>query len=300
MKKTILAIIPFILLTSCGGNSSSSSTSSATSKTSSEIPTSEISSSSIEPKIEYKELNVISFQPYYSRMGKIEEKEFWKLPEGFTKYGDLLKGAGDYLRDNISSISYEYISKDEVLNADLFKKLGPNQIILFEGHGSFEKYNEEDVEMHSVMWTGQEYDYSKKDTDEDYKSLNLVPGDVYNEALTDLFIEKYVKDLTGSIVYLGNCHSGRDCTFAQAFLKKGAEAVIANSHAIQAAYNSLIEYTTITNLAKINPLTDKPYTIYEALKDAKNKYGQTDQEKYPIANGSEPMVYGNPYYTIAK
>ncbi len=114
--------------------------------------------------------------------------------------------------------------------------------------------------------------------------------------------DKYVGDLTGSIVYLGNCFSGRECTFAQAFLQKGAEAVIGNSHAIQVPYNSLVEYTTITKLGEINPKTHMTYTIYEALEYAKSIYGKNDHEKNPDLAGdpSEPILYGNPNFRIAE
>ncbi|MCQ3914421.1 MAG: hypothetical protein MJ201_01200 [Mycoplasmoidaceae bacterium] len=121
-----------------------------------------------------------------------------------------------------------------------------------------------------------------------------------NEAISMYFIEQYVGDLDGSIVYLGNCFSGREVTFAQTFLNKGAEAVIGNSDTIQVAYNSLIEYTTIKKLGEINKKTKKPYTLYEALEYAKSIYGKTDKEKYSAANGAEPILFGNPNFRLSK
>ena len=170
--------------------------------------------------------------------------------------------------------------KDQNINKDIFSKLGKNQIILFEGHGSFETIPG-DPEMHSVMWTGASYDESKKETDEDYKNNRLIGAGAlgYEEALDSYFVEEHVGDITGSIVYLGNCYSAREVTFAQSFLKKGAVAVIGNSHTTQSAYNSLMTYSTITNLIQNNPETNKPYTLLEALNKGKSLYGKNDQEK---------------------
>ena len=74
-----------------------------------------------------------------------------ELPEGFEHYADLVKGAGDYLVDNISSISYKSYSIDKYINPSSFTKLGKNQIIMFEGHGSFTQISEQDPLLYSVM-----------------------------------------------------------------------------------------------------------------------------------------------------
>ena len=236
-------------------------------------------------------------------MSEIEMKTGWELPAGYTNYNQLVKGAGDELKGLIPTVTYkaENVSKDQVLNSELFKKLGKNQIILFEGHGSFEKFYEDDVEMHSVMWTGRDYQESEKETNPDYLNYNLIPAGFggYEEALTSGFIEEYVGDLTGSIVYLGNCFSARETTFAQSFLRKGAAAVIGNTHTTQSAYNSLIEYSTIKFLGEINPETKKTNTLFEAMAKAKQIYGKTDAEKYPAACGSEPTIYGDAYFCLS-
>lgn len=251
------------------------------------------------PKITYKELNVVSFQPFYN--DPISTKvEAWKLPDGIETYNDLIKAGGDSLESNIDTISYKEkdCSKNQVLTKELFSKLGPNQIILFEGHGSFEHFQYGgDQNMHSVMWTGQDF---TRGEDDDVINSRIIKTQENHEALTLYFVEEYVKDLTGSIVYLGNCFSGRECTFAQSFMEKGAVAVIGNSDTTQSAYNNLMEYTTIKKLGEINPDTHLPYTIYEALEFAKGLYGRNDAEKSGFGSGSEPILYGNPNYRIAK
>lgn len=275
MKKNIFLFIAPLVLVSCGNNTN-------------------------QVTLKYKSYSVVTFQPYFSQVDG-EDDPRWPLPDGFTSYNQLLKGAGDYLKNNIPTITYkdENCSKDQYLNKELFKKLGPNQIILFEGHGSFDKWYENDTECHSVMWTGRDYKDGDLE-DDDHKEFRLVAGDTWNEALTSNFIDEYVGDLTGSIVYLGNCLSGRDCTFAQSFLNKGASAVIGNSHTTMSFYNSCIEYTTIKYLGKINPATQKTYTLYEALSVAKSIYGKNDKERYEAACGSEAFIFGDPYFCLSE
>ena len=244
-----------------------------------------------------KEMEIVSFQPYYSSSDPTPSVEGWEIPDGFEHYHDLVKGAGDYLVDNISSISYKSCSKDENLYEGQIEKLGKNQIIMFEGHGSMEKFLGGDPYQHSVIWTGLSYN-DEKITEDDKENSRIVDADG-NAALTMYFIDEYVGDLTGSIVYLGNCHSGHEVTLAQTFLNKGAEAVIGNSDTIQVAYNSLIEYTTIKKLGEINKDTNKLYTIYEALEYAKSIYGKNDAEKDPYAAGAEPLLFGNPNFRLS-
>lgn len=250
-------------------------------------------------QIPCKEMEIVSFQPYYTTHDPEIRVPGWELPEGFEHYADLVKGAGDYLANHIDSIEYETCSKEEYINADLLSKMGKNQIIMFEGHGSYMPIYELDPYCYSVIWTGRDYD-EELIKPEDIQEKRIVNADYYHEAITLNFIDEYVGDLTGSIVYLGNCHSGHEVTLAQAFLNKGAEAVIGNSDTIQVAYNSLIEYTTIKKLGEINKDTNKLYTIYEALEYAKSIYGKNDAEKHSSALGAEPLLFGNPNFRISK
>ena len=252
-------------------------------------------------KIAYKQIYIVSFQPFYTEEGPEPSVEGWELPDGFDCYAKLIQGAGDYLTDNIDTIQYKSCAKqEEYIQPSSFAKLGKNQIIMFEGHGSFVPIVEDEPEAYSVMWTGRDWNATPAPEQDDVDELRIVPAETYHEAITLHFVEKYVNDLSGSIVYLGNCYSGREVTFAQAFLNKGAEAVIGNSDTIQVAYNSLMEYTTIKKLGEINPDTNLPYTIYEALEYAKSIYGKNDKEKYPAARGAEPLLFGNPNFRISK
>ena len=194
----------------------------------------------------------------------------------------VLAGMGGY---NICSILSKYPKKVKQVNR-----------IIVDPHKDIDVVRETiinygfDIELEKIVLENNKYynliSFIRNDNHRTYSDLELKFG--YKE-----------QSLLGSLVYLGNCYSGREVTLAQTFLKLGAEAVIANSHTIQAHYNSCMEYTTIKYLTILNPETNKTYTLYEALCKAKEIYGKTDQDHYQMAAGSEPMIFGNPNFCLS-
>lgn len=283
MKSKIFLLSAILLLSSCGTNKTS---------------TSQNASSTSAIPIKYKSLDVITFQPFYSESSKIPSSDKLPLPEGINSYGDLISAAAQ----NVSNISanIEYLTTKSTKNISLrhedFANLGKNQIIIFEGHGSCVWM---DNEARSVIWTGNDYDESKKDTDHDYIENLLINAD-YHEAITNFYVEEYCGDLTESIIYLDNCFSGRDSTLAKTFLDKGAAAVIGHTNTTQQTYGNTMVYETLLNLTKINQNTQTTNTIYEALTLAKQKYGKDDSVPCPYSLKSEPLLYGNPNWKITQ
>lgn len=273
MNKKLLILLPLLLLCSCSKQ---------------EEP---------DKPIEYKNLDVITYQPFYFQSSTITSKEEMPLPEGINSYGDLIVDAGKILSNASDKITYKenLSTKDKSLGHDEFSKMGKNQVILFEGHGSCIWM---DNEPRSVIWTGNDYDETKKETDFDYKENLLVEAD-YNEAFTSYYVEKYCPDISGSIVYLDNCFSARDSTLAKSFLDKGAAAVIGHTNTTQQIYGNTILHETIKNLTVINKQTKTTYTLYEALTLAKEKYGKDDGVKFPYALNSEPLLFGDPNWKIS-
>lgn len=272
MKKKLFILLPMLLLCSCSNEPQ------------------------VKP-IEYKKLDVITFQPFYYQSSTIKSVPQLPLPEGINSYGDLVGDAGNILSNVSDKITYrlDYSTKDVALGHTEFSHLGKDQIIVFEGHGSCIWM---DNDAHSVIWTGNDYNPSKLDTDDDYKENLLVEAD-YHEAINSYYIEKYCPDITGSIVYLDNCFSARDSTLAKSFLDKGAAAVIGHTTTTQQPYGNTILHETLKNLTLINEATKTTNTIYESLTLAKNKYGKDDSVPFPYASHSEPLLFGNPNWKIS-
>ena len=181
-------------------------------------------------KIEYKNYEILTIQPFYFQSKNFEKIEGLELPTGVSNYAELLPFTAAELTRKSESFSYnseaslarKEESGEERITKEIFSSFGPNKIILFEGHGSFVPYAEGEIECHSVIWTGNDYDDDIKESDpkyQDYQDFLYVP-DIYNETISDLFVDKYCPNISGSLVYLGLCFSGRDSTLAQAFLKK--------------------------------------------------------------------------------
>ncbi len=59
------------------------------------------------------------------------------------------------------------------------------------------------------------------------------------------FIKHYCGSLTNSFVYLSTCKSGCTSELANAFIQKGAKAVVANDRRINTVYTQSVMYTTI-------------------------------------------------------
>lgn len=265
MKKILFLIIPILLTSSCGNIQNN-----------------------------FKTLEIISFQPFYYQSSQIVSNDKIALPQGVKSFGDLIPTVSDYIATLNKNINYLSSSTKSVsLRHEDFAKLGKNQIILFEGHGSCVWF---DNEAHSVIWTGNEYDESKKET-EDYQQNYIINAE-YQEGITNFYIDKYCGDLTGSIVYLDNCFSGRDSTLAKAFLDKGAAAVIGHTNTTQQTYGNIMLYETLMNLTRINSKNNTNNTIFEALSLAKEKYGKDDSVLFPFSTHSEPILFGNPNWKI--
>ncbi|MDO4538703.1 MAG: hypothetical protein Q4B54_11115, partial [Coriobacteriales bacterium] len=99
------------------------------------------------------------------------------------------------------------------------KSFGPNQVILWDGHGGYES------DIHSFLLTGEKFDWWKWATKQSYREDNAQNVTIYCDdqvCITSKFIDTYCGDLSGDLVYLGACESEKDSTLADAFLNKGA------------------------------------------------------------------------------
>ena len=280
MKKQILNSIILLssFLVSCGGNKN---------------PT------------QYK---VFLVQPVYTEAASytlMNEGETPIIP--FAGYDDasILECAANNLAQ-LDNVTFENHIKDAPITKEVVQSFGENQIIFFQGHGDW-MYGKNVIGIE----TGAMYDDEKYDSDPNYKADVddglIIPG--WNEIITAKYITKYCGSLDNSIVYLGQCEtcheeytyndqdeiigSEIDESLVNAFLEKGAAAVIANTHTIGMRYGNLLEFTTINLLGNINSQTGKKYTIGEALQEAKNTYGEKD-----INSGCESKLFGNANWRI--
>lgn len=236
-------------------------------------------------------MSVQIYQPYYDWVSSISATEdYIALPDGVGNEADLLSSAAT----NISTAleNYSYLSSNLHANADVsldsVDSFGANQIILWQGHGTWAG-----SKLHSIVMTGKAFDWNAWLWDlfyfTDCVKSRIVNSNGY-ESFSSKYIDKYCADLTNSFIYLGPCQSGYDDVLAQSFLNKGAAAVIANTDTILCRYGDMIEYTVAHLLSQVNPATNNYYTLGEALAAAKTSYGESDAQHG--GQGAVPTIFG--------
>lgn len=250
------------------------------------------------------EINVYTIQPWYTECKGIKQEEGetpkWHdlpndVPSEYKNDGDIIRYAGKKIDETFENCKYDeakYSSKDEKISLETIKKLGPNQIVIWQGHGVWD-YS---FEYHSALLTGNKSNLEKMEDPEYYLDVcsKRIVFDGEDECITSKYIDHYCGNLENSFIYLGPCESGHDSVLAQSFLDKGARAVIGNTRTIAKRYGDLVQYATITKLTEIDTLTNEKYTLGFALDEAKYKYGETDAKsgKYAGAVGAEPVLFG--------
>lgn len=246
--------------------------------------------------------DIISLQPFYTDLlDRCKDDTILGFPEGVEHESNLLIAGATNLSNALENVSYkdENCLKDNKINKDTFKMFGKNQIILIQSHGDYV-----DEYTHETIVTGEDYieeDIPKEDKDK------IVQSSTFNEktgkmmsALTPEFVKAYCPDISGSIVYMGQCHGAHDYALATAFLDKGAVAVYGSTLAIQMHYGDMMQYRVTSLLSEVNPNTKNYYTTNEALKQAQSEYGINDSAKYGGgAMGARMILFGDPNLRLA-
>ena len=232
-----------------------------------------------------------SFSPYMSNQLLIQRTGDMKLPSR-QKIRELLAKAekDSELISTYNSFAYSYSS--------LFSRTIDYYVGLLNFDYNIVPINAKWDEIKSSPKKMQEY---KEDEERIIKAEMPNPKSVYYySAITSKFVEAYCPDITGSIVYMGQCHGGHDYALATAFLEKGAVAVYGSSLQIQMHYGDMMQYRVTSLLGEINPNTKNYYTTGEALKKAQSEYGVDDSVLYEGgAMGARMILFGDPNFRLA-
>ena len=251
------------------------------------------------PKPEPTHYEVVTVQPLYDEIYEMTD-DVIGFPHDVSHEPDLPIQGGKNLANALENVDYKETNQNKNLpiSKDTFKLLGKNQFVMFQGHGDWRE------EEHSFLVTNAVME--KESTDPEYID-DMEQGRIVeyigwpNEGITSKFIDKYCPDITGSIIYLGECFSGHDDVLANSFISKGAVAVLGSSLQIHIHYGDLMQYQISTLLGSINPTTNNYYTLQEALNGAKELYGENDQVHYGAsAVGCEVRLFGNGNIRLAE
>ena len=234
----------------------------------------------------FSDINVKIFQPYLNEMDGVTSE--MALPEGIISDAQCPVAPIKTLQNRYGALIKTTRTYNEPISLNDIRSLGPNQIIIFSGHGTW--INDA---IHSTILTGRLFDEEAYKSDPLYRQdvdEGRIINDVGNEAITYRYIEKYCPNLENSFVFLGICQGAYDrsdgetpdydTTLVNTFIEKGASAVFAYSETTNMRYADLMLYTIIKELGEGK-------TLNTALSNAKDIYGQNDHSPAE----SKPLVF---------
>ncbi len=191
----------------------------------------------------------------------------------------------DRIHEKLDVISTEYL--DENAMPEVFTRIKPGQIFLWNGHGSFHYL----FVQYPYLVTGQYYDVLYKISHaEDFLTGRMcVSYDILHPriCITPDYITKYCGDMSGAFIWLGSCHSGQNSYLADSFISKGASVVVGYSKSVYTMYDRAMLVTTFYYLIdNISPNT-QGCTIREAILKAQEEYGSDDIQFWDIWNDGQ-------------
>ena len=153
---------------------------------------------------------------------------------------------------------------------------GKQQLLIWAGHGGYNR------KTGSVLDTGIDSDLSDKSQLIEIKNdratiVNVAGDDDSHLAITPAFVKRYVRGMSGSVVYLCACSTGEDSQLADAFLDNGATAVFGNTGSISHDYNVAMLQGVLTTFLTPDENGNYP-TLSKSLSTAKKTIGDDSAE----------------------
>lgn len=194
---------------------------------------------------------------------------------------DSADGSAERIVNELNNYTFNDNLDLEAVNLENLKHMGNHKVVIWRGHGGY------DTEHGSLLYTGINMTRSlysqykeKYSADINSKRIKLTSGSC---AITGGFIKTYVSDLDNAIVWLGGCETGKDMidsantmhSLAQAFIDKGATAVIGTNKSVYTNYSSYFAIDVFKGLLKKDS-NDEYYTLQNAFKFATDNNGSDD------------------------
>lgn len=153
---------------------------------------------------------------------------------------------------------------------------GKQQLLIWAGHGGYNR------KTGSVLDTGIDSDLNDKsqliEIKNDRATIVDVAGDPGSHlAIMPAFVKRYVRGMSGSVVYLCACSTGEDSQLADAFLDNGATAVFGNTGSISHVYNVAMLQGVLTTFLTPDENGNYP-TLSKSLSTAKRTIGNDSAE----------------------
>jgi len=199
------------------------------------------------------DMTIITLQPCYTEMGGSNfgwSFTGYALPEGVEYILQMLDAAARDVKGTLPNYSFPNSMNrdDEAVTLETVRSIGANQIILWHGHGGYNRI------VHSYLLTGEPFDWNAWWWDWEYfcdcVADRILESSNGYACISAKYIEKYCGDMDNTFIYLAACMSGKDSVLADAFTNKGA-AVVANTESILRTYNVAMLYGTVEQMLKV-------------------------------------------------
>ncbi|MGN0532694.1 MAG: hypothetical protein ACI4IN_07850 [Eubacterium sp.] len=179
-----------------------------------------------------------------------------------------------------ANLGYEFTDNIDSANVTLefMKTLSKYRVIIWNGHGGCSDDRGSYSFQIGETWTNENYEKYREEENAG-RVVRYMEGGV---GITPKFFEDYYEDdaFNDTLIYLGSCHLGEgSSTFAETFIKKGAEAVLAYKNTVFEKYNQKMCETVFNELIKQDGDTGSTKTVAEALETAKNQNGEKDPSR---------------------
>lgn len=225
------------------------------------------------------DVSVYTFQPFYDHYHEVVDP-----------YLDFPDQAAQLLHSSFSNYTWNGNNDESAVTLESICRFEPNEVVLWHGHGGY------DETIGPFLVTGERYDRERMMEQayfEDAVCDRVIVCMDNRMAFTAAYVDEHCGSMEGSFLYLGSCDSGRDSRLADAFLRKGATAVVANSDTINTIYNLCMQYQTVEYMTQLNPATAELCTLQEALEKAMDKLGENDYSfSRDPSRDAHPVIFG--------
>lgn len=230
---------------------------------------------------------IATFQPF---------KDTYSSNSLNTKSDQATDGSAQEIVDEFDNYSWSTNLDLNSVTLDSLKNLGNYSVVLWHGHGGHNIVGNEGSSLAIGQLTDAATSSGAYSADISANRIILCRAagrDVY--AISGGFVQKYVGRMDGAFLYLAACDSGVDMlstanetyNLAQAFIDKGATAVVANDATICTKYNTAMERDTIAAMCEINESTLNYNTLSQALQIAFSENGEYCCNK----NKANPVIF---------
>lgn len=190
-------------------------------------------------------------------------------------------GSAETIRSEFSGYTWPTDLDLNSVTLENLRNMSNHSVVLWHGHGGCNIYGNEgsSLAIGELVNSTTSSQYSSDISARRIITCRAANRNVY--AITGGFVQKYIGNMNGSFLYLAACESGLDMVndisetynLVQAFINKGASAVVANSETICTSYNTAMEEDVVSAMCELNNDSVNYYTLSQSLQIAFSENG---------------------------